>query len=286
MSKTILLTGASSGFGKLAVPLLLERGHTVIAGIRGGSSRLESIFFAERKKFGDKLLAIDLHLDKQETFAGAKELIDNRFGGKLDVLINNAGFGLFGPLEDLTDQQLRHQFEVNFFGPVLLSRLLLPALRAARGRVLNVSSIVGLVAFPYYGSYAASKFALEAMTESLFYELKPFGVQAGLIEPGAFKTDFTTRSKMLPEGRAHSSPASYAARVSALDRFMTQTSGRQGNPRQVAKLIVKLVEKKRVPLRNIVGADARSLYFVKRLIPDSWRVFLEEFVFRKVVFRD
>lgn len=283
-SKTILITGASSGFGKLTVPLLLERGHTVIAAIRGGKNRLIEVFPSEIQAYGDRLHAIDLHLEQPDSINKVHEWIDDQFNGQLDVLINNAGYGLFGALEDQTPAQLRHQFDVNFFGPTLLTRSLLPALRASHGRVLTVSSIAGLYTFPYYGSYNASKFALEAMFEGLYYELKSFGIQVALIEPGGFRTNFTQRSKVIAAG-AYQPGSLHTKKMQSFENSLQKFSPRLGNPIRVARLIVRLCEKRHIALRNIVGTDARFLHLLFRLIPDQWRVNFESLIFREIVLK-
>ena len=282
--KTILITGASSGFGKLAIPMLLERGHTVIAGIRGGETRLRSLFERELAAHPGRLLACELHLEKSETFASAVSLVRDRFGGKLDVLVNNAGFGLFGAVEDQDETQLRAEFEVNFFGPVSLTRALLPALRAARGRVLNVSSVAGRFTFPFYGSYSASKFALEAISEGLHYELKPWGIQVGLIEPGGFKTGFNSARAVA--ARSREADSLYRKRTENFENFLATSDKRLDNPAKVARLIVSLCERRHLPVRNLIGRDANALSLLARLLPDSWRIALQEFFFRKLIFRD
>lgn len=282
--KTILVTGCSSGFGKMAVSLLLGRGHTVIAALRGGEARLEKVFAQEMRQYPGKLVALDLHMETPETFEAAARLVNERFGGKLDALVNNAGYGLFGTLEDINSQQLRHQMEVNFFGPAALTRALLPALRAARGRVINLSSIAGRYAFPLYTAYNASKYALEGLTEAMHFELKPFGVQVGLIEPGGFRTDFSTRSLVF--GETSFSPASpYRARGEAMQHFLSVSSPRLGNPIRVAKLIVRSVERSHLPVRQAIGTDAKFMLIFGWLVPQRLRFWLIDRVFKLVIFR-
>ncbi len=282
--RVALVTGASSGFGLLLVPLLLARGWAVIAGLRGGESRLREVLGKESARYGARLAALDIHMEREETFEAARKLVDEEFGGKLDVLVNNAGYGLFGALEDQTASQLRQQMEVNFFGPVLLTKKLLPALCSARGRVINVSSIAGRFTFPLYGPYNASKFALEAMSEALHYELRPFGVQVGLIEPGGFRTSFN-RGKTMAEG-SYNESSLYFRRTRKLEDFLMNTSARQGDPARVARKLVQLCERNRIPLRTPIGYDAFALTWISKFIPDSWRVKLEELAFRKIVFRE
>ena len=278
-AKTILITGSSSGFGKLAIPPLLARGHTVIAALRGGQERLGSIFADEIYRYPGKLIALDLHMERSETFATASALIDERFGGKLDVLVNNAGFGLFGSLEDQKPEEIRYQFEVNVFGPALLTRELLPRLRAARGRVINLSSIAGLCTFPFYGTYSATKFALEGLTEGMAFDLREHGVQVTLIEPGGFKTDFSTRSKIFAE--ASSLPSSpYHARTQRLRSTLDKTSARLADPMRVAHLMVRRCEQRKIPLRTRIGTDAAMISLVRWLVPSSLRVAIVDRAFR------
>lgn len=280
--KTVLITGASSGFGKITIPLLLKKGHTVIAALRGGRTRLVEHFEAELQAYPDRLIALDLHLEKPESIQLASQLVTEKFGGKLDVLINNAGYGLFGATEDQTLEQIRHQFEVGFFGPIALTQALLPALRASRGRVICMSSVAGLYSYPLYGMYSASKFALEGWAESLHYDLRPLGVQVSLVEPGGFKTDFSTRSRIF--GAKSNDPHSpYAQRSQALDRFLTHASPRLGNPLRVAKVLIRLTEKSRIPLRTTVGPDAKFMVVLGRLLPEGLRLWLVDRAFRFIL---
>ncbi len=282
--KTILLTGASSGFGRLTVPLLLQRGHRVIAGVRGGDDRLREIFGAEDADAG-RLKAIDLHLDRPESFPRVRQFIEDKYEGRLDVLINNAGYGLVGPAEDAPEETARHQLEVNFFGPILLTQELLPTLRAAKGRILNVSSVSGFVPYPFYALYAASKHALEGYTEALWSEVEPFGIQVGLIEPGGSRTGFIkTSSKAtadIPSGSL------YADRSRRMNEFLLGSADKfAGDPKAVAKVLARLCDRRRVPLRTLVGFDSRALELLRRLLPHHLRAWLVYFGFRKLVFKD
>ena len=270
--KNILITGASSGFGQLVVKLLVDQGHRVIAGLRGGQGRLDETFDASLRE-SDRLFAADLHMERPETFDQARQLVDSVFDGRLDVLINNAGYGLLAPAEDQSEAKIRHQVEVNFIGPVLLTNALLPALRVARGRILNVSSVVGFVALPLYSLYAATKHALEGYSEGMAFDLEPFGIQVGLIQPGGFETSFaSTAAKAtadVPEGSL------YASQSRQINRFLIEKAPKViGDPRVVARLIARLCVKKRVPLRSTVGKDARLMAVLRWLLPDRARLWL------------
>ncbi|MGK5089545.1 SDR family oxidoreductase [Bdellovibrionota bacterium FG-2] len=284
-SKVILVSGASSGFGRLAVSELLKRGHRVIAGVRGGEARAKAIFSDQASLWDKQLFAVDLHLEDPQSCDTVFRLLKERFEGQLDVLVNNAGYGLFGALEDQDPEQLRYQFDVNFFGPAFLIRHLLPLLRLSKGKILNVSSIVGLYSIPFYGSYSASKHALEAMSESLRFELAPFGVQVGLIQPGGFKTDFSARSCIFGKG-ANLPTSVYTQRTRALRTAFETSSIRLANPARVSKLIADLCEREKIPLRSLIGADAWLLHLVGRLLPDWMRVGLMSWIFKKAVFKE
>ena len=283
--KVILITGVSSGFGKIATELLLARGHTVLAGLRGGEERLNKIFGAELAKYGSsRLRALDMHMEKPESFNAAIDLVNKEYGGKLDVLVNNAGYALFGALEDQTEEQLRYQMEVNYFGPLLLAKRFLPQLKAAQGRVLNVSSICGLVTFPYYGAYNAAKHALDAHAEAMHYDLKPHGVQVASIEPGGFQTDFVAATVY---GKSSEDPQSpNYKRTINFKRNIAEKNSLGGKPIRVGKLIVKLCEKPKIPLRNLIGIDAQFMFFAKRAFPEGMRVAVEDLVFRKAFFSE
>jgi len=286
LPKTVLITGTSSGFGKLLVPLLLEQGYHVGAALRGGEQRLRMVFPPDLlERFRGRIDALDLHLEKPETLRRAQDWVRDRCGGRLDILINNAGYGLFGALEDLTAEQLRHEMEVNFFGPMLLTKTLLPSLRAARGRVINLSSIAGRMAFPLYDAYCASKFALEGMVEAMWYELRPHGVQVALVEPGGFRTEFSVNSHKFAE-KARAEDSIYRERTLGLERALREHTSRLGDPQRVARLVLRLCEKRKLRLRYPIGVDARLLMTNLWLFPQGWVRAVQYWVFRKLVFRD
>jgi NAD(P)-dependent dehydrogenase (short-subunit alcohol dehydrogenase family) len=274
MAKKVLITGATSGFGKLAVKRLLGQGHSVIAGVRGGAERLQKLF-PEEVKTG-RLFAADLHLDKPEAAGVALAAVEREFGGELDALVNNAGYLLFGPYEAQTDADIAFQFEVNAFGPMRLTRALLPALKRSKGRVVNISSVAGLVTLPFYATYNASKAALEALTEGLYYDLRSQGVQVTLIEPGSFNTEIVDSSKK----GANLAGSPYAAAAARFTAWMDKNMHLAGDPDRVARLIVRRVEQRRIPIRTLIGADAWALAILRRVLPERVRVTVIERLFR------
>jgi NAD(P)-dependent dehydrogenase (short-subunit alcohol dehydrogenase family) len=287
MPQKILITGASRGFGKETAEALVFRGHEVLAGIRGGATRGESLFSKAALRTG-RLHFIDLPVDDPAALQAAPRWIDQHWQGSLDVLINNAGYGLMGPLEHQDDAQVRMQMEVNFFGPLSLTRLCLPALKKSSSagrspRIINVSSIAGLMSFPFYGAYNASKFALEAVSEALLYELSPFGIQIALVEPGGFKTGFNS-SVEFTKVDASGDPVN-AAKLESFKRTLQSKARFGADPSRVTRLMVKLSEKDRIGLRHVIGNYAVGAMILKRLLPDSWRIALEDLFFEKLFFR-
>ncbi|MDQ0382831.1 SDR family oxidoreductase [Amycolatopsis thermophila] len=228
-SRRVLVTGCSSGVGRASAIQLAARGHEVIATAR----RIESIGDL------DVAVAVELDVTDADSVAAAADKV-----GPVDVLVNNAGRGLRAPVELVGDEALRTLWETNVLGPVRTVRAFLPAMRErGAGRIVNVSSVAGRRAMPLTGHYAASKHALEALSESLRFEVRDFGIDVVLVEPGAVKSDFS--AKRLAADVAPGPYAEVAARATAqaAANAPAQTS------EEVAEVVVRAVEAERVPLR-------------------------------------
>jgi NAD(P)-dependent dehydrogenase (short-subunit alcohol dehydrogenase family) len=185
MKQTVLITGASSGFGKETVKLFHQKGWNVVATMRTPDASFSAL---------DGVLVVRLDVTDKASIASAFAAAERHFGG-VDVLVNNAGFGTLGALEAASDEVIRQQFEVNFFGLIDVTKVVLPGMRARKsGVIINVSSIGGRVTFPFCSLYHATKFAVEGLTESLQYELNPLGIRLKIVEPGGYKTNFAGRS--------------------------------------------------------------------------------------------
>lgn len=269
-SKVALITGSSTGFGRGLCTSLLERGWTVFASMRRCHERRPA-FAADAQRHGRRLRLLELDVtDAAQREAAARAI---EAGGRLDCLVNNAGFGQFGPVEEVTEEAWRRQMEVNFFGPVLLTRRLLPALRQARGRVVNISSIVGLAGIPLAAPYAASKWSLEGFSEALYYELRPHGVQVAVVEPGGYHTRFSDNVAFAvpPKGSPYEGQAEAYLGLRRR-RAKEQAEGKPAD--KVVRALVKLIEARRMPLRTLVGGEARLLDGVGRLLPRNLAVSL------------
>ncbi len=280
----MLVTGASSGFGKMFVEAFLGEGWTVYATLRGGAPRMEEIYRASllaHPEWRDRCVALDLHVDREASVNAVVEKV-NAAGG-LDLLIHNAGYGLMGPLEDMSIAELRHQMESNFLGAVALTQGLLPALRAHRGRVIVMSSVAGRVGIPFYAAYNASKFALEGFFDALAYELRPEGVSVCLVEPGGFCTSEEPRDPIVGERFWTSSRNREANGQFARQLKLQGTMG--ANPARVVRLVLRLAQSRRVPIRALIGWDAWGLMFLTRFIPAWLHRRLFEWGFRRVMFR-
>ncbi len=280
--KKILLTGASSGFGALVLERLLKSGAHVYAVIRGGESRVRSLRPQLADFFGKTLWVGDFDLKER----GAPERLLEDFRAKtgshrLDALILNAGFGVYGPAEELSAQSLRDQMEVNFFSAVELTQLALSDLRASRGRVIAVSSLVGRFSLPYYGAYAASKHALEGWFEALDFEVRRYGVRVHLIEPGGFRTEFTRQAGLFAELPSQSP---YLSRFETFKKVIAASEPRLGNPKRIAALILKLMNSSwPAGLRQPRGFDSAFLHLIGWVFPDFARRWLMRQAFRLVV---
>lgn len=241
MSKTIFITGASKGFGKIWAEAFLKRGDKVIATARNTNDLNDLV-----KEFGTSVFPLKLDVNnRDEVFAVVKA--GKEHFGTIDVLINNAGFGLFGAIEETSEKQARDQFETNFFGLLWATQAVIPIMREQKsGHIIQVSSVLGLVTLPVLGIYNASKFAVEGLTESMVREVAPFGIKLSLLEPNAFSTDWGSGSAMHADAIAH------YEQVKA-DLAATFTPDAYGDPKATAKAVLKLVDTENPPLRLFLG---------------------------------
>jgi len=263
---TVLITGCSSGFGKLAALLFARKGDTVYASMRNTSKGKE----IEEARDSENLKIELLQLDVTDE-ASVNAAIDNVIAasGQIDVLVNNAGIGAHGPIEETDDDEMKEIFETNFFGALRVVRVVLPRMREKKaGTIVNVSSLAGRVAPPFEGIYSASKFALEAASEALYYETYPFGVRVLLIEPGGFETnigDSLRRARRFGEG----SP--YVELDQRFQQALTKlpTGGEPGDAQVVAEAIYDAVHDQEPKLRYLVGQDAEMIGGLRQQLDDE-----------------
>ena len=243
------ITGASRGFGLEIAKEALSRGDSVVATARNPQAVLDAIGDVD-----DRLLAVGLDVSAPEQAQAAVDAAIQRFG-RIDVLVNNAGRGLVGAVEETSDAEARAIFDVNVFGLLAVTRGVLPHMRAARsGLVVNISSVGGFVAWPGWGVYAATKFAVEALSEAMTHELAPLGIKSVAIEPGPFRTNFLDGSSL---SVVKSQLDDYAATAGAARTWATDTNYDQdGDPVKAAKIIVDLAGYDDLPERIQLGGNA------------------------------
>ncbi len=244
--------------------LLAEHGYAVF-GTSRSEERLATLRSeAERRGVDVRGVALDIN-DETAVDSAMPELLDDA-GGAFDVLVNNAGYGLWGPVQSLAMDELRAQFETNVFAAVKLTNAVLPAMIERRGgTIVNVSSVLGRIGTPFNGAYAASKFALEGLSEALRVELKPFGVHVALVEPGLFDTGFIDN---MTRSRGSADPGSpYQPYMDRYRNRHRRFEFRAADPIKVARVILKIVRSGAPALRHPVGMDARAGTLGARLIP-------------------
>jgi NAD(P)-dependent dehydrogenase (short-subunit alcohol dehydrogenase family) len=267
--KTALITGASSGFGLLTSVTLARRGWRVLATMRdlGRRSLLEDA--ARATGVLDRIEIHSLDVTNAGQIGALADLIAKR-PAPLDAIVNNAGFAAPGFADDVTDAELRAQFDTNFFGAAAVTRAFLPQLRRQGfGHIVMVSSVSGRMAYPGVGSYTASKFALEGWSESLRFEMKPLGIQVVLVEPGAFETDIWTRNAKLSAG-LQSPDSPNAGRIDGWRKRITGDKKR-ADPQAVVDTIATVLENPRPKLRYVVGKDAKAGLLLRKVLP--WSLF-------------
>ncbi|WP_024443356.1 MULTISPECIES: oxidoreductase [unclassified Mycobacterium] len=242
------ITGASRGFGLQIARDLLDRGHQVVATARDAATVTEAL------GENDNVLAVALDVTDETQARQAVQAAVDRFG-RIDVLINNAGRGLLGAVEEATDAEVRAVYETNVFGLLTVTRAVTPVLRAQRsGTIVNISSVGGFVSSPGWGVYASTKFAVEALSEALHAELQPLGIHAMVVEPGYFRTDFLDSSSLQIQQNTIDDYAEGPAgkmRTTAADRNHDQP----GDPVKAAAAIIDVVESERPPVRLLLGND-------------------------------
>jgi NAD(P)-dependent dehydrogenase (short-subunit alcohol dehydrogenase family) len=273
MERTVLVTGASSGIGEACALRLSRAGWHVFAGVR----RQEDADRLEAERVEPVLVDVT---DGASIAAAAERLGERGLAG----LVNNAGIAVAAPLEFLPLEELRRQLEVNVIGQVSVTRAFLPHLRLAHGRIVNVGSVAGRSALPFLGAYAASKHALEAVTDALRVELRPFGIEVAIVQPGTIATPIWRKGAEGFQRIAAELPESvtdlYGTRLAAF-REAAAAAGRRGeSPDEVAKVIEHALTARRPKTRYVVGRDARRRLRVERL-PDR----LRDRVYERLLFR-
>lgn len=266
MAKTVLITGTSSGIGKQTALYFAERGWNVAATLRDPTKATDMKALRPRRGLGSlRVYGLDVtdEISIQEAIASA--LTDF---GRIDVLVNNAGFAVDGVFEAMSDSVIEQQFNTNVFGLMRVTRAVIPVLRSqGGGTIIQIASMGGRLTFPLYSIYHASKWAVEGFSESLHYELAPFKIQVKLIEPGAIKTDFYGGGRRFVTSDALPMYQRFVEQVEAV----SQAFGRNGeSPELVARVIFQAASDRTSKMRYPVGKPAPLLLWARRWLPNAW----------------
>jgi NAD(P)-dependent dehydrogenase (short-subunit alcohol dehydrogenase family) len=260
------ITGCSTGFGRELAKLVLDRGFRAVVTARD-QNKIRDITEGR----GDRALALQLDVDNPEDSRKAVSAAEAVFGS-IDVLVNNAGYGYLGAIEETEEKEGRAMIETNFFGLARMTQLVLPGMRKRRrGAIVNISSIGGLVGFPGVGYYNASKFAVEGFSEALAKEVEPLGIKVLIVEPGPFRTDWAGRSIK----KTGDEIKDYEATAGAFKKSIQNNSGKQaGDPVRACEAIIAALESDKTPLRLALGRraldTARSKVDLLRRDLDAW----------------
>ena len=266
-SKVILVTGCSSGFGLHIAARLSSGPFHVVASMRDLEKKNNLLGEVELRKGKVELVQLDVtnRVSIREAILKIRAMY-----GRLDVLINNAGYGIGGFFEDLGQEEIHAIMETNFFGVQNVTREALPLMREqGKGLIINMSSISGLSALPCFGAYNASKWALEGFSESLFYELLPFGIHVCLIEPGAYKTKIFYENRKYAKNFFNQASPYYAISQAFQKRTNDHIKTDEKDPEDIAALVEDLIGDDHPPFRNIPDSSSRWLYRLKRFLPFS-----------------
>lgn len=246
--KVWLITGCSTGLGRAFASAALAHGYRVAVASRK-TSDVDDLVNA----YPETAVAIPLDVTRPEEIASAVNAVTKRFG-KIDVLVNNAGIGYFGSIEESDDAETRNMMEINFYGLANMTREVLPIMRSQKGgHIINISSICGLYSYPGLGYYNATKYAVDGFSETLFREVKDLGIKVSIVAPGAFRTDWAGRSAR----ESQHTLSDYSQTADAFKTIIRNSNGQQpGDPAKAAAAIIQLVESQNPPLRLLLGMDA------------------------------
>ncbi|PEX98423.1 short-chain dehydrogenase [Bacillus cereus] len=266
--KIAVITGASSGFGLSTTLELAKKGYLVIATMRNLNKQEDLISQVTKLNLQQNIKIQQLDVTDQNSIHNFQLYLKGI--SRVNLLINNAGYANGGFVEEIPVEEYRKQFETNLFGAISITQLVLPYMREQKsGKIINISSISGQVGFPGLSPYVSSKYALEGWSESLRLEVKPFGIDVALIEPGSYNTNIWEVGKQLAEN--HSDTTSpYKEYMDKIQKHINSGSDTFGNPIDVANKIVEIAESKRTKLRYPIGKGVKFMIFAKKILP--WRL--------------
>ncbi|MEE9279026.1 MAG: SDR family oxidoreductase [Myxococcota bacterium] len=263
--QAVFITGASRGFGAAAARELAERGHLVVASMRNPERDGAEV----ARGFADQIAVTRCDVtDRASVDAAVADALQQY--GRIDALFNNAGYGLYGPVEELTEDEIFRQIDTNFVGQIRVAQAILPTMRKqGRGKIINVSSLAGRIAGPLMGLYSASKFAVEAMSEALRYEVTRWGVDVTILEPGMYRSDWQVASLDLTQAMREGRSLYQASADVALAEFRKRAATRPGS-RTVATSVADIVElQQRLPMRWPVGEDTLQMIDLRNRLTDA-----------------
>ena len=254
--KVALVTGSSSGMGFTTAVMLARAGIHTYASMRNLKKSKTITDLANKENLPLQVIQLDVNDDKSVKDAIAKIVTEKE---RIDVLVNNAGYGLFGFIEDVSIEEMKAQFETNFFGVMRVTQLVLPTMRKQKsGTIVNVSSVGGRISLPVLSAYNSTKFALEGLSESMSYELEPFGIKVVIIEPGVIRTNIMDSSIFAKKAQNPKSP--YFSLIQKVEsNFKSMMENKSSPPEEVAKVILGALTSKNPQLRYTVGDDAATM---------------------------
>ncbi len=266
--KIAVITGASSGFGLLTTLELAKKNYLVIATMRNLEKQVDLISQATKLNLQQNIKVQQLDVTDQSSIHNFQLFLKDM--NRVDLLINNAGYATGGFVEEIPVEEYRKQFETNLFGAISITQLVLPYMRKQKsGKIINISSISGQVGFPGLSPYVSSKYALEGWSESLRLEVKPFGIDVALLEPGSYNTNIWEVGKQLAENQSDTT-SPYKEYMDKIQKHINNGNDTLGNPMDVANKIVEIAEARRTTLRYPIGKGVKFMIFAKKVLP--WRL--------------